>query len=231
MKCQSLLALFFPLLMLPGLGNAADPAIFAGYAHAAVPIGHGSVAAPATPASVAAPASPTAAPIGHGSVAAPTAPASVAAPAGHAAVAASTGKPQPQPIPEKMSCGVCGMYPASFPLWQTEIIFKNGKMVPFDGPKDMFKYLMNMVVFNKEQARADVAALWVKRHDNATWIDGETAYYVVGSSATGPMGAELVPFDSQVAAKGFQAKSGGMIKRYPEITIDMVSKLAMAGGK
>ncbi len=141
--------------------------------------------------------------------------------------AGAAGKPQPQVIPEQMSCGVCGMYPARFPVWQTQIIFKDGKMVPFDGCKDMFKYLMNMAAFNKEQTRVAVAAIWVKRHDNAAWTDGERAFYVLGSSVMGPMGAELVAFDNVVAAKDFQAKNGGMVKRFPEITMDMVSKLGL----
>jgi len=126
-----------------------------------------------------------------------------------------------------MACGVCGMYPARFPAWQTEIIFKNGKMVSFESSRDMFKYLMNMAAFNKEQTRAEVAAIWVKRHDTGAWTDGELAYYVLGSSLPGPMGAELVSFDNVVAAKDFQAKNGGVVKRFPEITMDMVSRLAL----
>jgi len=146
-------------------------------------------------------------------------------------ISGATGKPQPQVILDKMSCGVCGMYPARFPDWQTQIIFKDGLMVPFDGCKDMFKYLLNLAAYNKGQTRAAVAAIWVKSHDSGAWLDGETAYYVLGSSAMGPMGAELVPFAGAPAAKEFQSKNGGVVSRFSEITLEAVNKLGMGGMK
>lgn len=142
-------------------------------------------------------------------------------------VAGAAGKPQPQAILEKMSCGVCGMYPARFPDWQTQIIFKDGMMVSFDGCKDMFKYLLNMAAYNKEHKREAVAAIWVRNRENGNWLDGEVAYYVVGSSAMGPMGSELVPFASAAAAQAFQGQNGGAIKRFSEISMEVVDKLGM----
>src|SRR5210317_107667 len=41
----------------------------------------------------------------------------------------------PQVIPQGVTCGKCGMYPASYPRWQSQIIFKEGTMTPFDGCK------------------------------------------------------------------------------------------------
>lgn len=144
-------------------------------------------------------------------------------------VAGAAGKPQPKVIGEQMSCGVCGMYPARFPEWQTQIIFKDGEMVPFDGAKDMFKYLLNMSAYAKGHERAAVVAVWVKNHDTGAWLDGEAAYYVVGSSAVGPMGSELVPFASPGAAKVFQGKNGGTVSRFAEITLAMINKLGPGG--
>lgn len=146
-------------------------------------------------------------------------------------VAGAAGKPQPQVISDKMSCGVCGMYPARFLEWQTQVIFKDGLMVPFDGCKDMFKYLLNMAAYNKEQTRSAVAAIWVKSHDSGSWLEGEAAYYVLGSSAMGPMGSELVPFASAAAAKEFQGKNGGTVSRFSEITLEVINKLGMGGMK
>ena len=123
--------------------------------------------------------------------------------------AGAAAKPQPRTITGRMGCGVCGMYPARNPEWQTQIIFKDGVMVPFDGPKDMFRYLLNMTAYNHKETRDEVAAVWVRDHASGSWTDGETAFYVVGSSAKGPMGAELVPFGNATAAKDFQAKNGG----------------------
>ncbi|HSH12538.1 MAG TPA: nitrous oxide reductase accessory protein NosL, partial [Desulfurivibrionaceae bacterium] len=127
---------------------------------------------------------------------------------------AAADKPQPQSIAEKASCGVCGMYPARYPQWQTQIIFNDGTMVPFDGAKDMFKYLLNMVEYNKQRQRAEVAAIWVRDYADGGWLDGEAAFYVVGSTVMGPMGQELVPFATTEAAQKFQGNNGGTVSRF-----------------
>ena len=79
-------------------------------------------------------------------------------------LAGAAAKPQPRTITGQMGCGVCGMYPARYPEWQTQIIFKDGMMVPFDGPKDMFTYLLNMAAYNHKETRDEVAAVWVRDH-------------------------------------------------------------------
>jgi DNA-directed RNA polymerase subunit M/transcription elongation factor TFIIS len=48
---------------------------------------------------------------------------------------AQTSTPQPMVIAQDVSCGKCGMYPAKYPRWQSQIIFKDGSMTPFDGCK------------------------------------------------------------------------------------------------
>lgn len=140
-------------------------------------------------------------------------------------------KPQPQSIGEKASCGVCGMYPARYPKWQTQIIFNDGMMVPFDGAKDMFKYLLNMGEFDKQHQRTEVAAIWVRDYADGGWLDGEAAFYVVGSSVMGPMGQELVPFATTEAAQKFQGKNGGTVNRFAEINLEVIDKLGMGGMK
>jgi len=55
------------------------------------------------------------------------------------------------------------------------------------------------------------------------WIDANEAWYVIGSSARGGMGAEeAVPFSTEEAAAGFAAKSGGEVVRFSEIPTDYV---------
>lgn len=55
------------------------------------------------------------------------------------------------------------------------------------------------------------------------WIAAEDAYFVVGSSQVGGMGApETIPFGSQSAAQAFVASNGGKIMRLTEIPDDMV---------
>jgi nitrous oxide reductase accessory protein NosL len=139
-------------------------------------------------------------------------------------------KAQPQNIPEQASCGVCGMYPARFPQWQTQIIFKDGTMVPFDGAKDMFKYLLQMADYDQQHKRAEVVAVWVRDYAGGGWLDGEAAFFVVGSSVMGPMGQELVPFATAAAAKEFQGKNGGTVSRFAEINLELIGKLGMKMG-
>lgn len=50
------------------------------------------------------------------------------------------------------------------------------------------------------------------------WIDAYEAFYVIGSSRTGGMGAaETVPFASEAAARDFVVRHGGEIVRFAEI--------------
>lgn len=57
----------------------------------------------------------------------------------------------------------------------------------------------------------DPGATWAAP-GQANWIDASRAHYVVGSDATGGMGApEVVPFASLAAAESFVARHGGAI--------------------
>ena len=134
-------------------------------------------------------------------------------------------KPGPQMISEDMSCGVCGMFPAKFVKWQSQIIFTDGAMVPFDGCKDMFKYTLNMAKFDKKHTSKDVAAIWVKDYNTGNWHDGTAVSYVVGSSEMGPMGKELIPFGDPTEALTFKKGKSGMIMNYDDVTMDDIKKL------
>lgn len=143
--------------------------------------------------------------------------------------AATSAAEGPMAIPAELSCGVCGMFPARYPQWQSQVIFSDGKMVPFDGCKDMFKYLLMMSKFDQDHTRNDVATIWVKDFNNGSWFNGEKATYVVGSEQMGPMGKELIPFETQESAEKFQAENGGTIHSFTEINMEMVGKLGMGG--
>jgi copper chaperone NosL len=56
-----------------------------------------------------------------------------------------------------------------------------------------------------------------------TWIDAETAHFVIGSERRGGMGAlEAVPFGDVAKAEAFMAQHGGRIVVYTEIPSDYV---------
>ncbi len=138
---------------------------------------------------------------------------------------------EPMEIPENVPCGKCGMYPAQYPRWQAQIIFKDGSMTPFDGCKCMYNFLFAMDKSDQKHSRDDVEVAWVKDFDNSTWINAVDAYYVVGSSMMGPMGKELIPFADQAAAMKFNQEQGGTVMAYAEITPDVLKTLGMGGMK
>ena len=62
-----------------------------------------------------------------------------------------------------------------------------------------------------------------ERPDDSTWIVAEQAWYVLGSSRTGGMGApEAVPFVSEPAATAFAAAHGGTVLRLDAIPADYI---------
>jgi len=132
---------------------------------------------------------------------------------------------QPMVIPQDVSCGKCGMYPAKYPRWQSQIIFKDGTMTPFDGCKCMFNFMSSMDKHDKAHSMDDLAAVWVKDFNSGKWIDGTKAHFVVGSKMMGPMGKELIPFADHAAAMKFHQEQGGNMIMYAEITPEVLKSL------
>jgi copper chaperone NosL len=133
---------------------------------------------------------------------------------------------QPMEIPENATCGKCGMYPARYPRWQSQIIFKDGTMTPFDGCKCMFNFLHAMDKYDQAHTMDDVAVAWVKDFNSGSWINAEEAHYVVGSSMMGPMGKELIPFADKDAAMKFHQEQGGVVMGYGDITPEVLGTLS-----
>lgn len=133
--------------------------------------------------------------------------------------------PGPMEIKSDVSCGKCGMFPAKYPKWQTQIIFTDGSMTPFDGCKCMFGFLNNMGKYDQKHSAADVAAIWVREFNTGDWIDAKTAHYVIGSDEMGPMGKELIPFADAAAAETFQKDHGGELAMYDSITMETLKPL------
>lgn len=67
-----------------------------------------------------------------------------------------------------------------------------------------------------------VAPSWEKPGAE-NWIDARTAFYVIGSSRVGGMGAaETVPFSTEAAARDFAASHGGEVVEFADIPVDYV---------
>lgn len=143
--------------------------------------------------------------------------------------ATAADQPTPLTITEDLSCGVCGMHPAKFGKWQTQIIFTDGAMVPFDGGKDMFRFIFEMAKYEPKHTRADIAAIWVRDFAGGAWLDGGKAIYVLASKVMGPMGKELIPFADNDAAGEFKKANGGTSKPFAAITLADIDQLDMGG--
>ena len=106
------------------------------------------------------------------------------------------------PVDPNERCAVCGMMVAKYNPWITQIHAQGEKPAMFDGVKDMMAYYFNPQVYGGK-GNMSTAVLWVKDYYTLTWLDGRAAFFVVGSDVMGPMGEELVPFDSHGAAENF----------------------------
>jgi copper chaperone NosL len=139
---------------------------------------------------------------------------------------ADAGEKVPPAPPAKAKCPVCGMFVAKYPDWVASITFRDSTSVYFDGPKDLFKYYLNPGRYGSSGKKADVAAIHFKDYYSLAFIDGEQAYFVIGSDVTGPMGRELVPFAVKEDAEGFLKDHGGKkIVRFSEITAALLKTL------
>jgi len=128
----------------------------------------------------------------------------------------------PKPI-AKDKCPVCGMFIAKYPDWISTILFKDGSHAFFDGPKDMFKYLLDLKRYNPSKAAGDIKAIRVLDYYAVAPIDAKKAWYVLGSDVFGPMGRELIPLGRESDAKVFMKDhKGTKMVRFSEVTVDVV---------
>jgi len=114
-------------------------------------------------------------------------------------------------------CPVCGMYVYKYPKWAAQIFYKNSH-TSHDGVKDLMKWYFD----HKE----GIKKILVSDYYSRLAIDGKKAFYVIGSDVHGPMGHELIPFeskkDAEVFLKDHRAKR---VIKFEEITKEMVYAL------
>jgi len=126
-------------------------------------------------------------------------------------------------VPTDAKCPVCGMFVHKYPKWSALMII-NGKKHYFDGVKDMMKYYIFDADF--PYSRDKIEKLEVSDFYTLNAISAKEAYYVIGSDVFGPMGDELVPFESEEGAENFMKDhKGEKIVRFDEITDKMVMGL------
>ena len=137
----------------------------------------------------------------------------------------AAGQKPLQPGPAD-KCPVCGMFVAKYSDFASQLQFKDGAVLFFDGPKDLFKYYLGVAPARLGRKPADITAVYVTSYYTLAPIDGSTAYYVAGSNVFGPMGRELVPFEKEVEAREFSKDhKGKAIFRFREVTSAIVKEL------
>ncbi len=120
-------------------------------------------------------------------------------------------------------CAVCGMFVQKYHNWVATVVFEDGSQVFFDGPKDLFRYILDLEKF-KAQGRK-ISEVFVTDYYRVRFIDAKTAHFVSGSDVMGPMGGELIPLEKREEAETFAQDHGGReILGFDDITLEKIPK-------
>lgn len=134
--------------------------------------------------------------------------------------------PTPSVPSSREKCPVCGMFVAKYRDWLAQVVFKDGAVFFFDGPKDMFKFYHNVNRYSPKRKISDISAVYVTDYYNLVPINGFTAFYVVGSDIYGPMGRELIPFSKSAEAIEFKKDhKGKLVLTFKDVTPAVIKDL------
>lgn len=124
----------------------------------------------------------------------------------------------------------CGMSIWKAPGPRAEAYLRGRKTpVKFGSTRDLFSYALQpdnrhvvQALFVQDVARIDWAH---PSNAAATFVDARTAYYVAWQPLIGSMGPTLASFARQSDARAFQARHGGAVLRFSQITEGLISVL------
>ena len=134
-------------------------------------------------------------------------------------------------VPKDARCPVCGMYPARAPDWAAQLIFSNGDAQFFDSPLSLFMYLSDVARYSPGRSAGEIVARYVTDFGSRQMLDAASAFYVVGSSAQGPMRAGNLPaFATREDAQVFAQRRGGSVLPFGAIDAALIAPLAGQGG-
>jgi nitrous oxide reductase accessory protein NosL len=123
-------------------------------------------------------------------------------------------------------CAVCGMYVTNYPDWAASITFKDGTLAWFDGPKDLFTFMLDPTRYAARRKASDLVDICVKDYYGLKATDGRKAFYVLGSDVMGPMGRDLVPFASETGARDFlKDHRGHRLLTFQEVTPELLKQM------
>jgi copper chaperone NosL len=133
-------------------------------------------------------------------------------------------RPGPQALADDAIGYFCGMYVVEHEGPKAQVFVK-GEAEPY-----WFVSARDAIAFQHlEETPQAVTAFYVTDMTASdwakpgAWIDGASAWYVLGGSRLGGMGAsETVPFASREAARAFAADFGGQVAAYDAIPAEAV---------
>lgn len=142
------------------------------------------------------------------------------APAGQEALPAAAA------VAANARCPVCGMYPARYPKWMVQLIYRDQTQKVFDSPADLLRFMQQMEKYDRKHAKADVAVIYLSDHQKGGWINARTSYLVMGSKVRGPMNQPDLPaFPSRELAEQFTLTYGGHVHAWDEIQGEVLDAL------
>lgn len=125
-------------------------------------------------------------------------------------------------------CPVCGMFVYKYPKWAARLNvarLDRQEHFSFDGVKDLMKFYFEPEKWGSPKG-LKFGKVWVTDYYTQKAIDGKKAFYVVGSNVLGPMGNELIPFETQHDAATFNKDHlGTAIYTFDQITKEGVYRL------
>lgn len=127
----------------------------------------------------------------------------------HAGVArgATLDLPDGSKLDLSATCPVCEMKLESSVVGPAAAVFTDGKVVGFDGPADLMRYVQAPQKYHFDAK--NIKHLFVTEYGTKSFIDAKQAFFVVGSELSGEMGPELAAFSSKEAAEKFRADHKG----------------------
>ncbi len=135
---------------------------------------------------------------------------------------------QSMKIESHKACPLCGMYPARYPQFNCQIVFKDGSYEAFDSAVGLLVYLL--FPDNTEIKLKPIARIYFKDYLKEGWLEAGKTFFVTGSEIMGPMGVEFLPVDSEQAAKELKKQEQGQgIIHFKEINRQYMIKAAKAG--
>lgn len=135
--------------------------------------------------------------------------------------------PKPVALTETAIGHYCGMNVLEHPGPKGQVMLGQiPEPIWFSSARDVVAFTM------LPEEPKDISAIYVSDMANASsweepgaenWVDARQAFYVIGSSLRGGMGAsETVPFSTEAAAAEFASRNGGQVVGFAEIPRDYV---------